>query len=493
MELLLALALCAFLCSLIYTPLCRDLFRRLGVFDQPDRDRKIHNEPVPRVGGVVMVLSLGSTYLLILALDGLVKPFVGPGVELAWKILPGAAVVFVTGLLDDLVGLRPWQKLAGQVIGAGWAYTAGLHVLGVAGYSASHWLSLPLTLMWLVLCTNAFNLIDGVDGLATGVGLFATLTMVLAAMIGNNLQLAAVTLPLAGFLLGFLRYNFNPATVFLGDSGSLLVGFLLGCFGVIWSQKSATLLGMTAPLMAMFVPILDVGLSVVRRFLRHQPIFGADRGHIHHRLLDRGWTPRRAVLMLYGVCTLGAVFSIAQTLATQQFSGLVILIFCAATWIGVQHLGYVEFGMASRMLLTGSFQRLLGAQLQLRRFEDGLRNSDTLEALWNQMVEGCRGFGFSGLSVQYDGQRLDQELIPSDGEPGWTIRIPLSAAGLDAPGPSDDAQQDWIHLTRPFEEPEPVGIVAPVVKILRDQLPGKLTALMLESSRNRTALSTTAT
>ena len=122
---------------------------------------------------------------------------------------------------------------------------------------------MPLSILWLVGCTNAFNLIDGLDGLAAGVGLFATITMLLAAFANHNLQLALVTMPLAGALIGFLRYNFNPASVFLGDCGSLLIGFLLGCYGVMWSQKSATLLGMTAPLMALAIPLLDAALSII--------------------------------------------------------------------------------------------------------------------------------------------------------------------------------------------------------------------------------------
>src|SRR5262245_64724034 len=117
--------------------------------------------------------------------------------------------------------------------------------------------------------------------------------MILAAFLQNNVPLAMATIPLAGALLAFLRYNFDPASIFLGDCGSLLIGFLLGCYGVLWSQKSATLLGMTAPLMALAIPLMDVCLSIVRRFIRHQPIFGADRGHIHHMLLARGFTVRR--------------------------------------------------------------------------------------------------------------------------------------------------------------------------------------------------------
>ena len=154
-------------------------------------------------------------------------------------------------------------------------------------------MAVPLTILWLVGCSNAFNLIDGLDGLATGVGLFATATAFLSALLTGNIALAIVTAPLLGALLGFLPYNFSPASIFMGDCGSLTVGFLLGCFGVIWSQKSATLLGMTAPLIALAIPLLDTALAIARRFLRRQPVFGADRGHIHHRLLARGFTPRR--------------------------------------------------------------------------------------------------------------------------------------------------------------------------------------------------------
>src|SRR5947208_10567281 len=169
---------------------------------------------------------------------------------------------------------------------------AGVNVSGVAGFAAHGWWSFPITVGWLVVCSNAFNLIDGMDGLATGVGLFAAFTTLAAALLQNNALLALATAPLVGALLAFLRYNFNPASIFLGDCGSLTIGFLLGCFAAVWSQKSATLLGMTAPVMALSVPLLDTGIAVVRRFLRRQPIFSADRNHLHHRLLDRGFSSR---------------------------------------------------------------------------------------------------------------------------------------------------------------------------------------------------------
>ena len=154
---------------------------------------------------------------------------------------------------------------------AGAAYWAGIHIQALAGYAlaghglagsaAGAWWNLPVTILWLIACTNAINLIDGVDGLATGVGLFATITTLIAALLQHNTALALATVPLAGCLLGFIRYNFNPASIFLGDCGSLFIGFLLGCYAVVWSQKAATILGMTAPLMALSIPLLDLAVA----------------------------------------------------------------------------------------------------------------------------------------------------------------------------------------------------------------------------------------
>src|ERR1035441_2910506 len=174
--------------------------------------------------------------------------------------------------------------------------------------------------------TNAFNLIDGLDGLAVGVGIFATATAFLSALLSGNIALALLTAPLLGALLGFLPYNFNPASIFMGDCGSLTVGFLLGCFGVIWSAKAATVLGMTAPLIALAIPLLDTALAISRRFLRHQPIFGADRRHIHHRLLARGFTPRRVAYMIYA--SAGVTAALALLLSSSHAGGVALVLFC---------------------------------------------------------------------------------------------------------------------------------------------------------------------
>jgi UDP-GlcNAc:undecaprenyl-phosphate GlcNAc-1-phosphate transferase len=421
---ILFLAISSFLICLILTPLVRTWFHRQGVLDHPDEGRKLHSSPIPRVGGIAIALS----YLAALALL-LLSPLNGAGsvnLPFVWDLMPAAMVIFATGLLDDLVGLSPWQKIFGQLSAAGLAYWAGVRILGVGGFSAHGWWSIPLTVLWLVGCANAFNLIDGVDGLAAGVGLFATLTIFLAALLQNNAPLALATVPLAGALLAFLRYNFNPASIFLGDCGSLSIGFLLGCYGVIWSQKSATVLGMTAPLMALSIPLLDTMISVVRRFLRHQPIFGADRNHIHHRLLDRGFSPRRVALLFYGVCGITAAFSLLQSMPQNRFGGLIIIVFCAATWIGVQHLGYAEFDTARRLVLKGTFRHILHTQVYMATFERKLAAAVTAEECWQVIREASRDFGFAHVRMQLAGEHYEERLDDTTPGRSCTMRIPLS-------------------------------------------------------------------
>lgn len=240
---LLFLGLISFLLSFVLTPLVRNRFRQWGVVDRPDRECKHHDHPVPRVGGIPLIVAYLCSFGLLALTPLSAGNIVAGALPFALRLLPAVLIVFATGLLDDLVSLKPWYKLAGQVAAAGAAYWAGVHVQAFGGHHFAAWWSLPLTLLWLVFCTNAVNLIDGVDVLAAGVGLFAAFTMLLAALLGNNFPLAIATVPLVGCLLGFLRFNFNPATIFLGDSGSLFVGFLLGCYGVLWSEKSATILG----------------------------------------------------------------------------------------------------------------------------------------------------------------------------------------------------------------------------------------------------------
>ena len=459
---LLLVALCAFVLSFVLTPLFRNLCLRRGWVDEPDHRRKVHTRAVPRTGGVPVFVAFAAAYgILLLAEFGGARTL-SRNLPVVLGALPAVMVVFCTGLADDLRGLKPWQKLLGEGLAAGMACWAGVVIHSISGYPVPPWLAYPLTIAWLIGCTNAVNLIDGVDGLATGVGLFAAITTFIAGLLMGNYSLQLATVALIGALLGFLRYNFNPASIFLGDSGSLPIGFLLGCYGIVWSQKATTILGMTAPLIAFSIPLLDTALAVLRRLLRGQPICGADRRHIHHLLLDRGLTPRRVALLLYGVCAVAAVFALTLSVAQHRFSGLVIVIFCVSAWIGIQHLGYIEFNLAGHLVNPQTFRRVLGAQLRLRALEDALIRAQTVESCWSAVRDTCHGFGFDHVSMRLD-HTVFFDSTPGAQNGAWSLQVPLS-------------NEEFVRLERGFDSPIEPMIIEPLADLLRRTLTPKLPA-----------------
>jgi len=359
------LFIASFALSLFLTPLVRKGALRLGWVDQPDNDRKIHNVPIPRVGGIAILAASVGAYCLLLLVRLSAGHIVRSGVPSAIRLMPAVIVIFSVGLVDDIFELRPAQKFGAQIVAAMLAWAGGIHVGAIGGHPFSLTLSFVVTLAWIVACSNAVNLIDGLDGLATGIGLFATITTLIAAILHRNIDLAFVTVPLAGALLGFLRFNFSPASIFLGDCGSLTLGFLLGCYGIVWSEKSTTILSLSAPLLALSIPLLDGGLAIARRFLGHKPIFRADRDHIHHKLLSRGLTPRRAVLILYGFCGLATTASLLLTTTHEQYHGFVMIILCLIAWLGLQQLGYSEFALVGKLAVGGAIKGLLSVKLAL--------------------------------------------------------------------------------------------------------------------------------
>ena len=315
----------AFLVALALTPILRDVFRTYHIVDRPGL-RKVHAYPIPRLGGIALAIAFVA---------GLTGLHAG---GLVWELLPGAALIFMIGILDDFFDLSARIKFVGQIFAAGLAYWAGLRIPGPLA------LSLPITIFWLVLACNALNLVDGLDGLCAGLGCTGAFALFAMAVMQGNPPLASATLILACGLLGFLCYNFSRATMFLGDSGALLIGFLLGCCGVLWSQQTGVQVGMIAPVLVIWLPIMDLGLSILRRWAAGRPIFSADRGHIHHRLLDRGLTPKEAVLLLYAWGACGGVFAFLLGYPpASPWRVLVIAGFLAMTFVGIRQLRYTEF------------------------------------------------------------------------------------------------------------------------------------------------------
>src|SRR5579863_1422506 len=429
MFLILTLGALSVLLALGFTPLVRDRIGKFGFLDHPDGIRKKQAVAVPRVGGIAIVLAYVITFAIAFGLPFSYTYVLHRALPHILRLVLAGSVVFATGVLDDRLRLTAWKKLIGIAGAAVMAYAAGIRVDIHILHSLPAWpgLGFALTVIWLVGCTNAFNLIDGMDGLAAGVGLVATVTILIAALTQGNLPLALATMPLAGCLLGFLRYNFNRASVFLGDSGSLLTGFLLGCYGALWSEKSVTLVALTAPLLALSIPLLDVLLSISRRYLRNRPIFQADRGHIHHKLLDRGLSPRAAVLTIYGFCTLVAILSLLASALRNQFSGLVVVVFCGAACIGIRHLDYAEFVTAGRMFLRGKFRLFIDSEARLMDFEKALEQANNVQECWSKILAGSRDFKFQGVRLCVDGQTFEN-FGSYDGGPLWELRVPLPEA-----------------------------------------------------------------
>jgi len=463
------LMITALLLSLALTPLMRDLSMRLGLVDRPDGGRKIHRATVARTGGVPILLSYLGAYatLMLLPLRG--GDFLQSQLSMIWSVIPPVGVIFLTGLLDDWVNLKPWQKLLGETIASVWAWEAGVRIAGVAGMTPKPLYSLLLTVGWLLLCSNAFNLIDGVDGLAAGVGLTATLTTLIAGVLHGDVALGIATAPLAGCLIGFLRYNFNPASIFLGDSGSLLIGFLLGSYGVIWSQKSATMLGMAAPALALGLPLLEVGLSIVRRFVRNEPIFAGDRGHIHHRLLDRGLSPRRVALLLYGICGIAALLSLLQSVVRGRLAGVAIVCFALVAWAGVQYLGYAEFD-AARRFLSGVFRPMLSGHVQLELLERSLASARSIEQCWLALERTGSSLGYSHMTARLGPKRFTTAPDRERNASFWQFRLNLG-------------DNCWINITQEEGCPAQPVLLMPLADSICRILPRKIEELQQAGER----------
>jgi len=460
MLVLLLVGICSLAASVVLTPMFRDFFAFLEMVDQPDARRKLHVRPIPRVGGI----SIAITYIFVLlavlissTLSNQVSATSGPSLLLLGRLLPAVAIIFVTGLLDDFKGLTPWQKVAGQVVAASWAFWAGVRPASVAGLPQLDFWMFPLTVLWLVFCANAFNLIDGLDGLASGVALLGAAGLLVAAVIHHHLVLAVAIVPLLGALLGFLYYNFNPATIFLGDCGSLLIGFLLGCFVLMVDKRGATGLAPLAPLLAVAVPIAEVAISIARRFLRRQPIFDADRNHIHHRLLSLGMTQRRAALVLYGVSALAVALAVLQPIVHPRITTALIVLFAFGAFFGIRKLQYVEFSSARTFIFTGEFRKLLRLRICLKEYEDALSNARNLKECWTAVSEACAAAGCRYAALELDGELFEVGSDAEPSEPFPRMIIPLS----------DNGQMIFVQYTRASVS---AMWIAPIVEALEEKL-----------------------
>jgi UDP-GlcNAc:undecaprenyl-phosphate GlcNAc-1-phosphate transferase len=354
--------------------------------------------------------------------------------ETMQTVLVPAALVFALGVWDDLRGLGPYVKFGVQAVAASMLYAGGLRIVNIPVLFGNRplpgFVGLLFTVIWVLAITNAFNLIDGLDGLAAGSALFSTMVAFVLAVFHGPVLVEVMTIALAGAILGFLRFNFNPATIFLGDSGSLFIGFLLSALALHGAQKAPTIVAVAIPIVSFGLPILETVLSIIRRLISGRPVFTADREHIHHKLLQHGMSHRQVVIILYGVSAVFAMLSLFLLWPTGSSLGLVMAVLGIGIWIGVQHLGYLEFGEIARVgRRTLDQPQIFVNNLAIRRATEELKVARNFEQIQHILTAA---FG----SNDFDGFQLNLGLSPGQ-------MISFADAGL-----SEDSESSF-RWTKP--------------------------------------------
>ena len=377
----------ALIAALAATPLVRAMATRLGAIDHALNSRKIHGRPVPRMGGLAVVLAFYAPLAGLFFWDTGVGRLFWENGRQAVALIVGGSAIAALGVLDDLRGSGAAKKLAVQFAVAALMWWAGFRVEKVSTPFGAPLdlgpLGFPVTLLWIAGVTNALNLIDGLDGLAGGVALAAVGAMLVISVESSQFLMALFMASLGGALVGFLPYNFHPASVFLGDTGSLFLGFVLATTSLQTSQKASTAVALVVPIVALGLPIGDTLLSMLRRAIRGQRMFAGDRRHIHHRLMDLGLSQRSTVLALYLLCTILAGVSVAlsranaaQTIVYLAGVSLLALILLTAA-------GYIRLEEAQK--LGRERKRNLEVRAKLRSTEDRLRCALTLPDVWESV------------------------------------------------------------------------------------------------------------
>jgi UDP-GlcNAc:undecaprenyl-phosphate/decaprenyl-phosphate GlcNAc-1-phosphate transferase len=467
----------ALISCMVITPWVIRVADAKQLYDLPIDSRRVHTTPIPRLGGTAVfgstLFGLGAVSLYLAHLGNLPA---GTG----WffgSVLIGGGALFAVGLVDDLRGVSPYVKLGAQITVGIVAWAMGIRIdtmsFGAESAITLGIASLPLTVAWIVLVTNAFNLIDGLDGLATGMGIVALGSMVgMAALLGRA-EVLVVALAMLGALLAFLRFNFRPARIFLGDSGSLFIGYSVAILSVHGSTKSGIAMLGVAPLLALALPLLDTTLAVLRRWLRGHSFSVADRRHIHHQLLARGHTHEAAVVMLYLVASSLAVLGFAFVFAPPAWISLIaitggILSIALLLW-GLGYLDYHEFSEAWSVMMFAPMRvkKVIRDQINARDLARMVGEVPSLERLNDVLAQHANDFGFFHLTVCRESERSSQRSEAGVDSPrGYMPKLeyPVLPTGWIAEDPY--VLRIWCYpdISRPFGAERVARILAPAVE-----------------------------
>jgi len=393
----------AFVLSLLLTPLARWLGVRLKAFDYPT-DRKVHTRPIPRTGGLAILLSLILTNIICNIIYGDKAPLFLTHAQYSYVTL-GGIFIFAVGFFDDFKRLGPRIKFLCQILAASIAFYAGVRIetifsINIHGvfFSIFSWV---ITVAWFLLIINAINLIDGLDGLAAGVTFIAMgVLIVMNAVAGHSVTLGKLVI-MAGVLLGFLRYNFNPASIFMGDGGSYFLGYAIAALSIMASAKSTLGISILIPLVVLGVPVFDTLMAPLRRFLSGKKLFHPDKSHIHHLLLSKGITQKNVVLIIYGITTVLCAFALIMIFFRSTITiGITVTAIVILALFAVNKLGYLEYLLIDKFFgwikdvtdasrnssYSGTFLTLIGE----------LQKTKNLKNLWEK---ACQVFEFMQIEA----------------------------------------------------------------------------------------------
>ncbi len=310
--------LVAFVVAAAVTPAAIKIAPKIGAMDIPKDERRMHKKPMPRFGGIAIYLGI-MVALVIFALKD-------KGVT---SVMTGCTLIYMLGLIDDLKDLKPLVKLCGQIVCATVVYIMGVRIEFITNYFGPGNMAFGdvacfiITVLWLIAITNAVNLIDGLDGLAAGIAAISALCIGYVAYIHGQYVPTLAMMAIAGAALGFLPYNFNPAKIFMGDSGSELLGFSIAAVSILGTVKSATIVVVIIPALVLGLPIFDTVMAILRRLAKHQSIGTADKDHLHHRIMKAGFGQKRAVMILYCISGIMGIVAVLYSRGlTVEYLGL---------------------------------------------------------------------------------------------------------------------------------------------------------------------------
>lgn len=318
----------------VITPIVSKLAIKIGAIDKPDA-RKVHHGVIPRLGGLAICIGYMASVLWNV-----------PHTHSLFGLLLGSTILVIVGIWDDVKQIDPKTKLMGQIIAAAVLVAYGIRVDFLAipwgGMLYLEYWSVPLTIFWIVGFTNIVNLIDGLDGLAAGISFIACIAIGIVTFQMGQYELTCITLALAGSACGFLRYNFNPAKIFMGDTGSMLLGYTLAAISVMGAVKTAAVAALVVPVIVLGLPILDTLFAIIRRKISGRPIFKPDKSHVHHRLLAQGLTQKQTVLLMYVITALLASVAVVTAEVNAIVGTILVILFIVVAVIVARRIGVIS-------------------------------------------------------------------------------------------------------------------------------------------------------